>query len=291
MLLQAQHVDVEFLCPFCNGLPKKAPLHLLPTLLTHPALVSCLLDDSLDATPQCCLATRMFPILADFAQAPSQTSWLLRMSRGNAKSKFLFNSNSPQLQVPDLQCSQSYQVQSNAVAPQRQCQRLASIGTSPSGFSNVSNPNTCPFRPRCCPAFNDIHTIEILSGWHCDLGFSSVWCCVLNFVKTTASSDVEASKRQHHRLLGTFASLLLHTWRPGRFMQIQYSPKQVVKSWHHSPSDPGLEGYGLPNTHFFNTAFQASTKVSSASCYCFNLFDLQAMYLCCSTACWTRKQG
>ena len=39
-LLQAQHVDVEFLCPFCNGLPKKAPLHLLPTLLTHPALVS-----------------------------------------------------------------------------------------------------------------------------------------------------------------------------------------------------------------------------------------------------------
>lgn len=39
----------------------------------------------------------------------------------------------------------------------------------------------------------------------------------LNFVKTAASIDVEASKRQHHRLLGTFASLLLHTWRPGRF--------------------------------------------------------------------------
>ena len=92
-------------------------------------------------------------------------------------------------------------------------------------------------RPRCCPAFNDIHTIEIVAGWHCDLGknlrfmemFYYGWssCLMLrtqmiitltlNFVKTTASSDVEASKWQHHRLLGIFASLLLHTWRPGRF--------------------------------------------------------------------------
>ena len=36
-LLQAQHVDVELLCSFCNVVPKKALLNLLPTLLTHPA--------------------------------------------------------------------------------------------------------------------------------------------------------------------------------------------------------------------------------------------------------------